>query len=1278
MALPSQTLSVNFAQGVNTKADPKQVIPGKLLVLENGMFQETGLIEKRPGYGQIGANLTKGGNALSLFKNELVGLDGLSLYSYNQQGNTFINKGKKVAVKSDLKALMQSNNNQTGVAIGQTGNYVYVAAEEAGGVHYSIYDYITGNQVVAAVVIDGQAARPRIVVWANGATLFYWSTSGGSPVLHRADFGFGLTVVTNSAILTLAPGDPVQPYDVCGAQGDNHLASSIYVVANFPGGTNQLWVTQYLSSGGGTTVFLTASGIKGISCFQTRWLDGNDYFAVIYGNSSNVFSYTIYSPTLTFISTFTLAGVTNVQNLVTRYYTFGERFLGLPLLNPIVLFERTTTKSDPIKFDNNFIDTYTITLAGTVTVNGTLARSIGLASKVWATNSNAYFLAAHDSSLQPTYFVMDMSGAVTSKVLPDISGGLITNQTVPAMFNLNEGTNTQFLVPLLELTQITSIAGNISAQTSVARLMLDYSEPTISVQLGNNDNITGGALSIYDGVNVVEQNFHLFPENISGVVNASTITGTIGTGSYQYVETFEWTDAQGQIQRSTPSVPLTINTQTGAEVTLIGGLSSGSPIVTIDTSTGSPTDALTLYVGMGVKGAGIPVNTYLTAIVGNLGSSGTLTLSNNATLTGQTPLLFDPAISYSITTAAGSNSILINNSSKAQVFSSGAGATVNVTGTQTPLFAGMTLTFNYPFVTGTLRTTTIVSVIGNTCTVSPTIASPFSNAATVVALSDTGSTINTDPTITGLSATILNSIAVGWWCSVPNINGGLPVAITAINVGAGTITVSAGASSTTSQTVTYYFPPSYILRRGQKITSTASSYSGIVESVSGLNTFIYGNIIMDTTATAGNTGIGFLTNLDQITLSLQTLRLTAKITTPVSLVLYRTVANGTVFYRVTSPMALIINSTSVDQISYIDTLSDFDLVGNAQLYTTGGEVQNSAPPATSILVSFKNRLIAIPDENRQQWWYSKQDVPGTPIEFSTAFVNNIDQKDGDIEALGVMDDKLVFFKTNTIDFIVGDGPTPAGTLNDFSPASLITTDCGSINKKSIIAMPLGLMFQSAKGIYLLNRALEVDYIGQEVEAYNAQLITSATLMATVNQVRFTLSGGIVLMYDYYAKQWSVFTNIAAVDAVNFEAKYTYLKSNGLVAQETPGTYTDFGAFIKLKMVTAWFSLANLQGFERIRKFLLLGEYKSPHTLSVQVGYNFLSTYEQVVSIPVLSAISPYQFRIPTLKQKIQTLRISIEDSQSSSFGEGFNISALNFEVAFKTGPYRLPAAQTYG
>ena len=56
--------------------------------------------------------------------------------------------------------------------------------------------------------------------------------------------------------------------------------------------------------------------------------------------------------------------------------------------------------------------------------------------------------------------------------------------------------------------------------------------------------------------------------------------------------------------------------------------------------------------------------------------------------------------------------------------------------------------------------------------------------------------------------------------------------------------------------------------------------------------------------------------------------------------------------------------------------------------------------------------------------------------------------------------------------MVGDGPSPSGFNDDLSMPNW-SLRCRLCNHKSIVRTPDGLMFQSAKGIYLMDRSLEV-------------------------------------------------------------------------------------------------------------------------------------------------------------------------------------------------------------
>lgn len=434
-----------------------------------------------------------------------------------------------------------------------------------------------------------------------------------------------------------------------------------------------------------------------------------------------------------------------------------------------------------------------------------------------------------------------------------------------------------------------------------------------------------------------------------------------------------------------------------------------------------------------------------------------------------------------------------------------------------------------------------------------------------------------------------------------------------------------------------------------------------------------------------------------VTVTVPNLRITSK--SNVSIVVYRTAASGTIFYRVSSLTSPTVSSSVVESSTFNDTSADASIIGNNQIYTTG-EVENISVPSTEIFTNFKNRVIAVPAENKSQWWASKQVVPGSPVEFSDFFVYNMDQYGGEITAVGVLDDKIVFFKENTKFYVYGNGPAASGANDDFSNPERVTGDTGSTNQRSIVSTPVGLMYQSPKGVYLLDRAIQDKYIGSPVEAYTKDaLVTSAVLMAAVNQVRMTLDSGVTLVYDYFVNEWNIDTGLQAQDSTLWQgSSYAIVQSSGRILVENPNVFTDAGQFVKLKIKTGWISFAKVQGFQRIWKALLLGTYYSPHRLIVRIAENFNPSPFQTTYIDNLNLGTPnygdddtwgsgsywggafpsYNFDVQLERQKCTSIQITIEDTQSTDYGEGYDLSNIAFEVGVKKGLNKLKAAASYG
>ena len=144
-------------------------------------------------------------------------------------------------------------------------------------------------------------------------------------------------------------------------------------------------------------------------------------------------------------------------------------------------------------------------------------------------------------------------------------------------------------------------------------------------------------------------------------------------------------------------------------------------------------------------------------------------------------------------------------------------------------------------------------------------------------------------------------------------------------------------------------------------------------------------------------------------------------------------------------------------------------------------------------------------------------------------------------------------------------------------------------------------------------------------------------------------------------------------------------------------FGDNGTPIKLKLESGWLSFAGVQGFQRIYRILLLGEFKSAHKLRIRVSYDYVDTYVQEKIIDTSDFINSstygsgatygsdetygasnlYQLRLDFARQKCQSIKITIEDVQASH-GEGLELSNINFVIGVKASDGKPNEANGYG
>lgn len=456
--------------------------------------------------------------------------------------------------------------------------------------------------------------------------------------------------------------------------------------------------------------------------------------------------------------------------------------------------------------------------------------------------------------------------------------------------------------------------------------------------------------------------------------------------------------------------------------------------------------------------------------------------------------------------------------------------------------------------------------------------------------------------------------------------------------------------------------------------------------------------------------IGATTANQTIRIVLQTLTHTQiRQRSNVAIVIYRSEANQNVFYyRVSSAdptvggaNGYVSNSTGVDTITWDDQLSDTNLTGREIDYMSQGETEHFAFDGPSVIAAVGNRIFCAGggrNPDRPQFSLLRRD--GRPVESNDTFiVTEFPEYGGRFTGFSYVNNTPIVFRERAIYALGGTGPTNARGSTDTYQAEAISTDVGCTEGASILATRAGVFFKSPKGIHLLDQAGGITYVGAKVERFNSQRITGAAHVPDTTQIFFLTDSGVTLAYDYFYDAWGWHTNFEGVSMAATETDLVYLRNDGQLFQRDTSVYTDAGMSYALAFRTGWFRLKDtIQGFWRVRRLQLVGEYLSSHTLYVDVYYDGLEFPEQTITWnpdDVLDLTlwgdetlwgdseiwygtgdgTDYNFDEKLARQKCSTVSFGFRERPGDDPGASYEITELALEVALRSGLARLPAAR---
>jgi hypothetical protein len=587
MALPvKQPVNINFAAGLNQKADPYQVPIGNFLELVNTVFDKVGRLTKRNGFPLLATLPNDSTSYLATFNDDLQAI-GAKLLAYSAGQSAWVDKGSVHPLRLSVMPLVRNSLEQTQVdaAIAPNGLICTVYTESDGSTNtfkYVVADSSTGQNIVAPTALPfatGTYGAPRVWVLGNYFFIVYTEKVSTPYTLNY----LALSSVNPTATPqtgTLAPD--YAPSAHVAFDGDL-LNGSLYLAYNGPSasGIRVVSVSPTLVLSVTVPVDLVHVGTS----FSVTADDDNQLVWVSYydSGSQDAYALTVTAGLALSLSPTQIFTGLNVSNL-------ASSVSGTTLT---VYYEVNNAYSYDMAIPSHYVGGVTCTSVGVVGSPYAVVRSLGLASKAFQVDGYAYFLGAFQSPYQPSYFLIrgDSTEAVPviAGKLAYSNGGGYLPASLPRVDLDGSTARIPYLIKDFLASQAPSGIQSINlqppplySQTGANLATFDFdTDGLTSAEAANDLHLSGGFLWSYDGYVPVEHSFFLWPDSIEatwsdtgGSIHAKPDTLT-NTNAYYYQVTYEWTDNQGNLFRSAPSIPVAVTTS--------GSGTSGSVALNIPT-----------------------------------------------------------------------------------------------------------------------------------------------------------------------------------------------------------------------------------------------------------------------------------------------------------------------------------------------------------------------------------------------------------------------------------------------------------------------------------------------------------------------------------------------------------------------------------------------------------------------------------------------------------------------------------------------------------------------
>jgi hypothetical protein len=546
--LPTQMVTIPFVGGLNTKGDRRAKSPPALDICTDVEFDDIGGLRTRYPFLDFGSDILGGGtieNPRRIVANgdELLLFTKDTLYSWNVPQSKWVDRGTHLAAKLDETTRFATGEEQTECDRAEYGAYVLLAWTANDGVYIGAFDKISGMTLLAPYQIASGSSRPRLVALSTHILLFYVDAGVGLTAVSIDPTAITSTSISEPTVVVVSTPTFDEYYDATLLIGTDSAVvawrqspSTSYGIATV---TSALAVTSSTKAricDGPIAVSSHPLGthVQVVRTNQAGFVVQGDYIAIAaladvhtgqsFGTCGDVFELAAAHRSVTDDGQY-------------RCYAFWG---GARDTDGIVSWE---TKS-------NWVDT-----ANNDGTEATFLRRMDVGSRAFDHDGRVYLWMIHGTAagaygnggqLQNASYLYRDDAFLVAKSAMGRGGGFLTAGHLPGVAQTSDGGYAYCGTERSVFGELAS--SNYSGKRPRDVIVtFDSNEARRCVRFGRSLYITGGEILQYDGWQIVEVGFHVWPWYFALGVSGA---GNIVNGTYAAKVSYRSNNAQGEIDRS--------------------------------------------------------------------------------------------------------------------------------------------------------------------------------------------------------------------------------------------------------------------------------------------------------------------------------------------------------------------------------------------------------------------------------------------------------------------------------------------------------------------------------------------------------------------------------------------------------------------------------------------------------------------------------------------------------------------------------------------------------